>query len=296
VHPLPNFNNLTWSIERCGSGTEAKMEEKTMALANPGRCDKATNDANEAFALSKKLVYLTADGVRVTARDTVNRTFSFRAISATTGREQLFSNVPWGRLEDMWVCCPSSLPSSCNDPANGNNPNNPPQVGSVGSLLLDEQVAKMLDLQVHAPKWPGALGSDPPYAEAVVVPIRLILECYDRNDDVVAINLRDFRFAEQQQTITCDPNGIRVRLSQAGFGAMGENLPPTQSFQKILEDAVAELTSATPEVRLLAQALAVVGTAVEQLRDEALVKRPPFPPAMEKKLKEVQKFLPNFQI
>ena len=261
-----------------------------MALANPGRCDAATNAANNAYATPRGLVYLAAHGIRVTARDPNKGTFSFRATSEKTGREQLFSDIPWGVQSQMWVCCPSSLSSTCNDPTQYlTHPQNPPVVGAVGTLYVDPLWAKHIDLQAHAPKWPAGLGVDPPYEEAVVVPIRLVLECYGTNDNIVSINLRDYHFAEQKQTITCDANGMRVRLSQAGLASLGENLSNNEDIVKLVKTAVDALTSGQPEARLCAQSLAMLATAVEQLRHGRLT-GPPYDAV----LALVQTIIPGF--
>src|SRR5262245_45479793 len=96
----------------------------------PGQCDQATNDANAQIAKNRNPPRHYAP-VFVKVLGATGADFKFSAVG-TNEKWNTYGPVTWAKEENMWVSCPSSLPSSASDP---NNPGLPPS-GGEGNLYF----------------------------------------------------------------------------------------------------------------------------------------------------------------
>lgn len=242
-----------------------------MGLTFPGNCDEDTKIANAKAAM--KLVPnlgFAPITVKVTDRDPANGKFSFIALGKD-GNTHEYKDVEWGNNKTIWVCCPSTLPSTCNDPEDKTNRTRPPNIGISGDLYFEGSFADALKLKHGTPKWPGSAAFDGPFAEITVMPSKILLtgiELEDGLDSEATVDVGDFALADIHHALVLNPAGTKLRLSKAGFTQFGVPFPTFSSLNEDVTNAVATIQAAATDARAMARAWAVIATAVAKIEND----------------------------
>ncbi len=244
-----------------------------MGLRSPGNCDRPTSEANRTTALNRNWNpqrHFAPVAVVVTASNAAQGTFSFKA-TRVDGTIFEYKDIPWADETKMWVCCPSSLPSTCNDPDDPTNASRPPAVGVRGDLFLEKSFTDAVtpEMRHGTPKWPGSAAGDGPYAEITVMPSSILfrgIELEDGQNKEGSVDLRDPAFADVHHALVLEPSGTKLRLSAKGFAAFGQPFPLAKTLEDDLTEAVAIIQAPPTDAAAMARAWAVVATAVATFR------------------------------
>jgi hypothetical protein len=226
--------------------------------------------------------YGAAAVLRVTSINRNDQTICFEARNLD-GVRTTFSDVPWAKIGTMWPCCPTTLASDCDTPAEDDRANRGffPAVNSRGTLYFEQQFALRADLEIETPKVPGTanlLSPPEPLASAgfrriTVVPSRLILEGWaaDSRRGAISVDLLDMTMVERRQSITIDPLGVQINATRKAFTAYKEPFPTGQFDPEVeLEAAITFLLDKPSDPIETARALALVATTVAEMGDEVL--------------------------
>lgn len=117
-------------------------------------------------------------------------------------------SLRWG--EDMWIDCPSTLPSI---------PPKPPVKGASGILYLSGRLRDVFPDLVIDVKWPDRK-PETIYQPLEIFPTSIVVkgvEVADGQFTEATIELLDPRMAAASQTIVLNGGAITLSLSQAGF-------------------------------------------------------------------------------
>ena len=245
-----------------------------------GQCDDQTNRDNETIANARSPIqrFGKISGVTIIATDAAHGTVDFDAPVAQGGRHT-YRDVPWANEAVMWVCCPTSLPSGCSDPNDSHNGSLMPAVNATGNLFVNQSWARTqqpIPQLNYAPKWPSGAEDRNLYREITLLPRSLTLTAAHPSapEDTVDLELLMVATAEPEQTIHINPNGIKVRVTQAAFAAFGQAFPNDEKFGQTVKAAVATLIAGDGDAPALCQALSVISTAVASLREAKLSGEP----------------------
>jgi hypothetical protein len=243
-----------------------------MNMANPpGQCDDSSNNEMKALAIQRHgsgaicygPVNIFVLGTSVAGGVTF---INFNAPN-TSGQSGTY-RARWGVEADMWVCCPSSLPSSAQSP---DLPGTPPPERTTGLLYLSKSFinAQVPPIRpVETPKWPDCLplltiGG----GKMKIWPISLILTGRELMDDEAterSVDLLDPHYVLPEQTINLKDQVLEIDMTAPGFKKFEVH---PDAFEE-LADAVQIIKNQDPDFWQRARAWNIVATCSSSIEAE----------------------------